>query len=191
MQENASQPSTVVVRRATPEDAIQACQVLIRSIREICAKDYGHNQAILAQWCANKTVENVAAWIMNPDHYFLVAEAPSFGIVGVGLLHRPTGTIALCYIVPEVLHQGVGKRLLAAMEQQAHALGHPHTHLESSITARDFYLRNGYRPNGPPTEQHQIIGFPLIKHLAAQQLAPAPPGMEKTGEDAQPSGQPT
>ena len=172
MHEDANQLQTTVVRPATRADAAHACQVLVRSMREICAKDYGHDQALLAQWCANKTVENVAEWITNPDHYFLVAEALPLGIVGVGLLHMPTGTIALCYIAPEVLHQGVGKRFLRAMEEHARALGHAHICLESSITARPFYLRNGYHPNGAPTHGHPITGFPMIKHLAVQSPAP-------------------
>lgn len=174
MHEDTNQIPTTVVRRATREDAAHVCQVLVRSIREICAKDYGHDQALLARWCANKTVENVSEWILNPAHYFLVAAVLPRGIVGVGLLEIPTGEIVLCYIVPEVLHQGVGKRLLTAMEQQASALGHAHVCLESSITARDFYLRNGYHPHGAPTHQNQITAFPMIKHFADQQPAHAP-----------------
>lgn len=159
--------STTVIRRATPADATQACQVLVRSIREICAKDYGYDEAILTPWCANKTVENVTAWITSPAHYFPVAEVSPLGIVGVGLLSVTTGQIALCYLVPEVLHQGVGKRLLAAMEAQAHAAGHAHVTLTSSITARDFYLRNGYQPNAAPTSTSPITSFPMIKHFVA------------------------
>ncbi|MCX6050719.1 MAG: GNAT family N-acetyltransferase [Chloroflexi bacterium] len=169
MHEDTTQKQTIIIRRAILADAAHACQVLVRSIREICAKDYGHDEALLAQWCANKTVENVTEWITNPGHYFLVAETAPLGIVGVGLLHMPAGQIALCYIVPEVLHQGVGKRLLAAMEEQARTLGHTHVRLDSSITARPFYLRNGYLANGAPTQWQQITGFPLIKHFADPQ----------------------
>ena len=163
MPENSNQSPTIVIRRATRDDAAQACQVLVRSIREICAKDYGHDEAILAQWCANKTVENVTAWIISPEHYFPVAEVSPLGIVGVGLLSVAAGQIALCYLVPEVLHQGVGKRLLTAMEAQAKAAGHTQVILSSSITARGFYLRNGYQPNGALTSSSQITSFPMIK----------------------------
>ena len=174
MHKDAHQIPTTVIRRATREDAAHTYQVLVRSVREICAKDYGHDQALLAWWCANKTVETVTEWILHPAHYFLVAEVPPHGIVGVGLLDMPTGEIVLCYIVPEVLHQGVGKRLLSALEQQARALGHAHVGLESSITARDFYLRNGYHPHGAPTHQNQITAFPMIKYFADQQPLHAP-----------------
>ena len=167
MPETRNPLSTTVIRRATRDDAAQACQVLVRSIREICAKDYGYDEAILTPWCANKTVENVTAWIASPDHYFPVAEVSPLGIVGVGLLSVATGQIALCYLVPEVLHQGVGKRLLTAMEAHAKTAGHPQVTLISSITARPFYLRNGYQANGAPTTASQIAGFPMIKSFTA------------------------
>lgn len=163
-----------VIRLANPEDAAQACQVLIRSIREICGPDYGNEPTILDQWCANKTVANVTAWITNPDLYLIVAATPMLGIVGVGMLHRPLGRVALCYLIPEVLHQGVGKRLLAALETEAHTLGHSYVHLESSLTARDFYVRNGYQPNGEPTPG-PITAIPLIKSLAPEQSKPISP----------------
>lgn len=167
MPEKSNPLPAAIIRRATRDDAAQACQVLIRSIREVCAKDYGYDEAILTPWCANKTVENVTAWIISPEHYFPVAEVSPLGIVGVGLLSVAAGQIALCYLVPEVLHQGVGKRLLTAMEAQAKAAGHTQVTLTSSITARDFYLRNGYQPNGALTSSSQITSFPMIKHFVA------------------------
>jgi hypothetical protein len=71
----------------------------------------------------------------------------------------------LCYILPEVLHGGVGKRILATLEQQAQRCGHVRVRLVSTITARDFYRRNGYIPDGVPTAPHGITGFPMLKRL--------------------------
>jgi len=160
----SSVPVQALIRPANVADAVPACQVLIRSIREICGPDYGNDPALLAQWCANKTVANVTAWITNPDLAVIVAETPTLNIVGVGMLNLPMGRVALCYIVPEALHQGIGKRLLAALEREALTVGNASVHLESSITARAFYLRNGYQPNGEPTAG-PITAFPLIKQL--------------------------
>lgn len=170
----SSVPLQALIRPANVADAAQACQVLIRSIREICGPDYGNDSALLDQWCANKTVANVTAWITNPDLYVIVAETPALSIVGVGMLNRPLGRVALCYIVPEALHQGIGKRLLAALETAARALGHAQLHLESSLTARDFYVRNGYQPNGEPTSG-PITAIPLIKELAPEPSEPVSP----------------
>jgi hypothetical protein len=48
------------IRDAVADDAPAACQVLRRSIVELCAADHGDDPAILAQWLANKTPEIVA-----------------------------------------------------------------------------------------------------------------------------------
>jgi len=160
----------IAIRRATRHDASQACEVLVRSIREICAKDYGHDTALLDRWCANKTVENVTSWIENPAYYFIVAQDATAKIVGVGLLQKHDGEIMLCYILPEVLHQGAGRRILADLEQHASLLGHTQVRLDSTITARHFYLRNGYTSHGEPSYHRGVKGFPLRKFLGERSL---------------------
>ena len=51
------------IREAVAGDSEQACNVMRRSITELCAADHGNDSAILARWLANKTPENVAVWI--------------------------------------------------------------------------------------------------------------------------------
>lgn len=53
------------IRRATPEDAEAACQVLRRSITELCIADHQGDAQSLAAWLANKTPENVRRWTAN------------------------------------------------------------------------------------------------------------------------------
>ena len=57
------------------DDAAQACEVLRRSISELCIADQHNDPAILDRWLANKTPENVAAWITNTEDSVLVAVA--------------------------------------------------------------------------------------------------------------------
>ena len=65
-------------------------------------------------------------------------------MVGFALL---TGaTLALCYVVPDALHQGVGRALLVAAEAHAQQAGLAVLWLESTRTAEAFYRRNGYEP---------------------------------------------
>jgi hypothetical protein len=56
----------MIVRDAQLEDAPAACQVLRRSVTELCVADHGNDPAILTRWLGNKTVENVASWIAQP-----------------------------------------------------------------------------------------------------------------------------
>ena len=61
------------IRKALLEDALQACDVIRRSIIELCQADHGNDPAILEKWLANKTPDNVRAWIASPDNHFFVA----------------------------------------------------------------------------------------------------------------------
>ncbi len=155
----------IVIRAATESDATQICQVLIRSIREVCAADYGCDQAILDDWCANKTPEQAINWIRDSNVYFIVAELQPHGVVGVGAYKRDKAYIYMCYLSPEGLHRGIGSKLLREMEAEAKRLGQPEIILGSSITALSFYERHGYQRNGEPAYWGKVMGYPMKKRL--------------------------
>ena len=160
------------VRRATTADAEAACSVLRRSITECCVDDHHNDPKALAAWLQNKTPENIACWFASPDNFSIVATSDS-KIVGIGLL-TAKGVLALCYLFPEVRFKGVGKSLLSAIESQAMELGITELCLSSTGTAKAFYLRNGFRPNGEPETEFGIQAFPLIKQLGANNRFHAP-----------------
>ena len=92
-----------------PEAAEAACTVIRRSITHCCVLDHANDPAILTAWLANKTPENLAAWMSAPGAAVWGAYRGGT-MVGFALLAR--ATLALCYVVPEALHQGVGRALL-------------------------------------------------------------------------------
>ena len=51
------------IREANAEDTEEACQVLRRSIIELCAADHRNDPTLLTAWLSNKTPANVAAWM--------------------------------------------------------------------------------------------------------------------------------
>jgi predicted N-acetyltransferase YhbS len=157
--------SQFTVREARESDVAKVCEVLVRSVREICAPDYNNDEAVLQEWCANKKPEIVARWIRNADTFVVVAESSCGEIVGAAMFERAKGPVELCYIVPEALHQGIGSRLLKTLEVEAARLGHKEIHLVSSITARDFYRRNGYSDDGEQVYWGKVLGFPMRKVL--------------------------
>jgi GNAT superfamily N-acetyltransferase len=154
----------ITIRRATPKDAEAACAVLVRSIKEICAPYYENDEKILAQWLENKTRANVRRWIESDRSYCVVA-LNSKGLV-VGFASISGSEIMLNYVLPEALHQGVGKRMLQALENQAIASGVGHIDVVSTIPAKAFYERNGYVSNGAPRHVGRVMGdFPLVKTM--------------------------
>lgn len=130
------------IRPAVPDDAFAACAVLRRSITECCVMDHRGDAGVLANWLGNKTPQNIASWFSAPTNYSLVAEQDG-ELVGVCLLTQ-AGKLSLCYVLPEVLHTGVGKAMLRGAEDQALCWGITTLRLHSTSSARDFYARNGY-----------------------------------------------
>ena len=130
------------IRDAQREDAPGACQVLRRSITELCAADHGNDPTILARWLSNKTPDNVASWIARPDNSVLVAVEDG-AILAVGSV-TDGGEVTLNYVSPDARFRGVSRELLRALETRAAERGSMRCILTSTATARRFYHANGY-----------------------------------------------
>ena len=136
-------------RIAEPRDAEPAVAVLRRSITELCVPDHRNDPATLQAWLANKTVENFLSWLTSANNFCVVTELDN-EVNGVGLVNRD-GEVQLCYIAPESQHHGFGGAILTALEQQAGVWGLDKLRLGSTLSARAFYERHGYRPTGEST----------------------------------------
>ena len=156
----------MLIRGAREDDAAAACDVVRRSIIELCHADHRGDGPTLFQWLANKTADNMRRWIAGRESHVLVA-ADGDRIVGVGSLNA-TGRIALNYVSPDARFRGVSKALLAAMEAKAAELGVGECTLESTTTARQFYLALGWRESGPPAPGFGITTcYPMAKRVRA------------------------
>jgi len=160
------------IRQARSTDAVAACEVLRRSISEVCGPDYSRIEGFVEDWLKNKTPEQVAAWIENPDTYFVVACIPDEdGVVGVGSI-APSGEILLCYVIPEYLGKGVGRTILGALEDRARAWELRQLTTLSTVTAREFYIRQGFTQCGAPVmEDGHEIEIPMVFVSAERQSA--------------------
>jgi GNAT superfamily N-acetyltransferase len=136
----------VAVRKAEPRDAEAAATLLRRSITELCTLDHHGDADTLAEWLANKTTRDFLSWLVAEDNFCVVAETND-QIRGVGLLHR-SGEVRLCYLAPGAQGRGLGKAILGVLEEKAREWGLRRLHLESTVSARPFYERVGYRAAG-------------------------------------------
>lgn len=142
------------IRPATSVDALAACAVLRRSITECCVADHHNDAAILDAWLGNKTPEMVATWFASPTNFSLVATVAE-EVVGVALLTR-AGKLALSYLLPEARGRGIGKALLAQMENQAREWGVKTVQLHSTAAAVAFYAGQGYIQAGNVRSQYGV-----------------------------------
>jgi len=152
------------IRRATAEDADAACRILRRSIAELCDADHRGDAETLAQWLANKTPDNMRRWIAQ-THVFVAAEGEK--LLGVGAIND-AGEIMLNYVAPEARFRGVSKTMLTRLEACAGALSLSTVRLQSTATARRFYLAAGYRDDGPPQKGFGItFALPMAKEVSS------------------------
>jgi GNAT superfamily N-acetyltransferase len=155
----------ITIRRAVETDAPAACDVLRRSIRELCVEDHHNDEEILRQWLANKTEENLRRWIVS-DASFTVVALRGERVCGFGMVHE-TGEVLLCYVEPEARFIGASTLMLEALEQQGRSWGLQKLFLTSTITARSFYERRGWIISGDPIAVFGMQrSFPMTKALA-------------------------
>lgn len=150
----------IIVRPATLDDVPAMSAVLIASITELCVADHKNNPEALASWLTNKTPEGVAKWFASPTSTLLVAERDG-EIAAVGS-YSDERKILLNYVSPRHRFAGVSKTMLGAMEER---LGPGEARLDSSATARRFYLDAGWTENGPPEPYQFVPGYPMRKVL--------------------------
>jgi GNAT superfamily N-acetyltransferase len=156
----------MMIRDAAPEDATAACNVLRRSIIELCVADHRDDPTILSQWLASKTSENLRLWIARPDNNIMVA-VEGETILAVGGVTN-AGEVNLNYVSPEARFRGVSKTLLKALEARAVERGAHRCTLTSTGTARRFYRAAGYVEDAASIGKFGAMSHPMSKDLRAQ-----------------------
>lgn len=152
------------IRAAIQDDAAEICIVLRRSITELCVADHNNDPQILDLWLANKTPDNLRAWIVRDGQTYRVAVIEG-QIAGIGAVSATEG-ILLNYVSPDFQYRGVSKALMVVLENWLKEQGQSVSCLTSTVTARQFYGKISYLPDGEP--QMGRAGsptFPMRKQL--------------------------
>lgn len=131
--------TSIVVRWATDEDAPGIAGVHVAAIRGLAASHYDRSQ--IAAWSAGKEPARYREALAAGER-LLVAEGDDGAIVGFAA--RRGEEVRAVYVAPAVARQGVGSRLLAALEDDARARGELGLHLDASLNAAPFYAAHGY-----------------------------------------------
>ncbi|MEJ2889603.1 GNAT family N-acetyltransferase [Actinomycetospora aeridis] len=99
-----------------------------------------------------------------PRGRFLVGyeDGVPVAIGGVRHLGAGVGEIKQMYVVPHARSRGVGRALLAALEDAARALGHTRVRLDAGPEqrhSRTLFVATGYRPIPPYNGNHIAVFF--------------------------------
>jgi N-acetylglutamate synthase-like GNAT family acetyltransferase len=155
----------VTVRQAVESDAESACDVVRRSIRELCIADHRNDQDTLEAWLENKTVAMFER-LINAESKSCVVALRNRQVCGFGHMNH-SGEVGLLYVAPEARFLGASTLMLAWLEEQAARLGLNAVFLNSSLTAKRFYEARGYEQTAEPSPGFGITwGWPMVKQLA-------------------------
>jgi len=126
------------VRRATDGDAEAVSRVIVVALRQTNARDY--TPEIIARVEQNFSPSAMLRFFKQ--RHVLVA-AVSDRIVGTASLDG--ATVRSVFVHPQLQGIGVGRRLMAAIEDAARMSGTTMLTVPSSVTAEPFYSRLGFR----------------------------------------------
>jgi N-acetylglutamate synthase-like GNAT family acetyltransferase len=128
----------LTIRRTTPADVPAISDLIQRTVRRSNARDYGAEVAELI--AADYTPEKFARKMAERDLFVCLSGGRIVGTIGLG-----GDKLRSLFVEPGLQQGGIGARLVAHLEAHARRAGVVELQLSSSLTARGFYERLGYR----------------------------------------------
>jgi putative acetyltransferase len=130
-----------MLRLAKISDASEILQTRIAAIRGEASLHYPAEE--IEDWCSSRTAETYHPAI---ERQTVFVEEINESIVAFGQLNPETAFIEAVYVSPSHSRQGVGLKILRALETMAAVHGIKALTLEASFNAVEFYRRAGYVP---------------------------------------------
>ncbi|UWU12774.1 GNAT family N-acetyltransferase [Rhizobium sullae] len=126
------------IRAAHADDASAISDVIVTALRESNAKDYP--PAVIERIEQNFSPTAVLALIGRRKVFVAVS-----GRRVIGTASLEGDVVRTVFVSPASQGQGVGRRLMAAVEDSAREVGMETLSVPSSVTAEQFYAGLGYR----------------------------------------------
>jgi putative acetyltransferase len=141
------------IRPAKPEDSPQIGELIYETVRTINRRDYSEEQ--VQAWAPDRVIFSAY------DGYGYVADLKGqivgfANLTSAGVLHR-------LYVHKDFQGQKIAIRLLKAIESKARELGLQEITTESSITAKPFFLAQGFLVQAQQTKVLRGVSFVNFK----------------------------
>jgi len=149
----------ITIRKAGEADAVPIHELHLRSVRQLCSAVY--LTEIIEGWLANRAPEGYLPGILRGEMY--VAEIDE-QIVGFG--HAVPGEIAAIYVDPAFTRRGIGSQLMEYGMELATAGGAKTIKIDSTLNARLFYEKCGFKVTREIILRRNNVGIPCLElHL--------------------------
>ncbi|MBC3935793.1 GNAT family N-acetyltransferase [Undibacterium sp. CY7W] len=127
------------IRKADPSDALQVHRLRNAAIRAECSRSY--SSEIISLWTEGDVPSEQFARVIAESFY--VAEANG-EIVATGSIDRATGKLDAIFVSPVHMRKGLARLMVTFLERMALQDGLPRLHLEATLNAVEFYIRQGF-----------------------------------------------
>jgi len=152
-------------RKAVAADVAHVRRIHQAAIREVCSRDYAAE--VIAAWLAGNRDERYLRGIHAQSFWMVELEKVTIGFGGLDL---ERGKLESLFLDPQARGQGIAGDFLTHLEGIARDAGLRELRLDSSLTARAFYAKHGYRVcagNGSIQLEAGVLleGIPMAKAL--------------------------
>ena len=134
------------LRPGRPDDALAILEAQRSAIRQTAASAY--SPAIIDEWSpaviTRERVEKFQCWIERGEELIVVAMEPAGQIIGFGSIVPANSELRAVYVAGAYGGQGVGRALLARLEELALEAGQAELRMDASINAVPFYEATGF-----------------------------------------------
>jgi putative acetyltransferase len=151
----------VKIRRYNFEDAESHAEVHRKSVRGIASADYSNE--IIDAWASKEPEDSP----LDEEKVRFVAEEDE-EIVGFSDYNKETNELSGLYVKPGHTGKGIGKKLLDKAEEDARKNGLERLWCKSTITAKEFYQKHGYKLIEETT--HEIDGLEMTVYKMEKEL---------------------
>jgi ribosomal protein S18 acetylase RimI-like enzyme len=127
----------ILIRQATAADAEGVRKIVLLALRETNAQDYPSSVIDrLVLTLPDKVASNLETWCA----FVAIVDGQ---VVGTGSLNGQT--VSSVYVHPGYQRRGIATKLMDAVEDTANAQSQRMLSVQSSVTAKAFYARRGFK----------------------------------------------
>jgi putative acetyltransferase len=138
----------LTIRDWTEADARGMLEVHYAAVHGAPVNYYDEDR--LDEWSPTVDEERIQSWLTRSqiDEEVTRVALEDELIVGFGTVVPLLNELRACYVHPHFNRQGIGRRLLAVLEEEAKAAGAGWLNLNASLNAEEFYRATGYIADG-------------------------------------------
>jgi predicted acetyltransferase/8-oxo-dGTP pyrophosphatase MutT (NUDIX family) len=165
------QSQRAIIRRACSSDSRSIHEAHMRSIQEICSKDYSQEE--IAVWGNRPYNESQRLSAIESDYVWIIEiDQVVYGYAHLKFYVKESQNLAHVmglYLTKEVQGHGYGKKLFEYILSESKGKLVTKISLESTLTAYDFYIKMGFKPDGSEStvviNGKQIRCIPMTMNL--------------------------